>query len=384
MITSKIVSAVFVIRCLRYKAKRYNYVCHISRIGCSPPPPYFPNSTTKTEGFLSYFYRQQASRAQILKKAAEYIQFMRKKNTTVQTDIDKIAHENKALEEQSECDGVVTRTCSVSHSTWPSALTDCLPIAVRLVESQGGLNGSGISLSSQSLSLLTSEPTDVSSSYDISENSNESASNDLSPSPPMNGRNHHNGLDKSIVNNSEQLLINGTNSVVRSAVVKNGTNTIIVQNPQLKSNSHVIHVTTTGHNNSSNISSSSSTSTPLIISTLPNVKSTGGAGSVGGNAGSGSNGNSYIINKTTNTILSNGYQAVMVQPSSTNSSTGGTTTPNIHIVNSIPSSYSGRTKRFKISTGDSDSASSVVVAAAAATGNGSTTQSSFNVTSVSS
>lgn len=44
----------------------------------------------------------QASRAQILKKAAEYIQFMRKKNTSVQTDIDQIVRQNKLLEEQSE------------------------------------------------------------------------------------------------------------------------------------------------------------------------------------------------------------------------------------------------------------------------------------------
>ncbi len=45
---------------------------------------------------------KQASRAQILKKAAEYIQFMRKKNNNVQSDIDEIAKQNKMLEDQSK------------------------------------------------------------------------------------------------------------------------------------------------------------------------------------------------------------------------------------------------------------------------------------------
>lgn len=48
-----------------------------------------------------FFFLPKASRAQILKKAAEYIQFMRKKNNTVQSDIDEIAKQNKLLEDQS-------------------------------------------------------------------------------------------------------------------------------------------------------------------------------------------------------------------------------------------------------------------------------------------
>lgn len=43
---------------------------------------------------------EKASRAQILKKAAEYIQTMRKKNQTNQADIDELARLNKMLEEQ--------------------------------------------------------------------------------------------------------------------------------------------------------------------------------------------------------------------------------------------------------------------------------------------
>lgn len=41
-----------------------------------------------------------ASRAQILKKAAEYIQFMRRKNTSHQQDIDDLKRQNSLLESQ--------------------------------------------------------------------------------------------------------------------------------------------------------------------------------------------------------------------------------------------------------------------------------------------
>lgn len=44
----------------------------------------------------------QASRAQILKKAAEYIQFMRRKNNSHQQDIDDLKRQNGLLEAQSE------------------------------------------------------------------------------------------------------------------------------------------------------------------------------------------------------------------------------------------------------------------------------------------
>lgn len=44
----------------------------------------------------------QASRAQILKKAAEYIQFMRRKNNSHQQDIEDLKRQNHLLEQQSE------------------------------------------------------------------------------------------------------------------------------------------------------------------------------------------------------------------------------------------------------------------------------------------
>lgn len=43
---------------------------------------------------------EKASRAQILKKAAEYIQSMRKKNQSNQADIDELCRLNKMLEDQ--------------------------------------------------------------------------------------------------------------------------------------------------------------------------------------------------------------------------------------------------------------------------------------------
>lgn len=46
-------------------------------------------------------YLFQASRAQILKKAAEYIQFMRKKNNSHQQDIEDLKRQNSLLEAQS-------------------------------------------------------------------------------------------------------------------------------------------------------------------------------------------------------------------------------------------------------------------------------------------
>jgi Max protein len=45
----------------------------------------------------------QVSRALILKKAADYIQFMRRKNSAHQQDIDDLKRQNSLLESQSEC-----------------------------------------------------------------------------------------------------------------------------------------------------------------------------------------------------------------------------------------------------------------------------------------
>lgn len=53
-----------------------------------------------TAPFFVFF--EQASRAQILKKAAEYIQFMRKKNNSHQQDIEDLRRQNSLLEAQSK------------------------------------------------------------------------------------------------------------------------------------------------------------------------------------------------------------------------------------------------------------------------------------------
>jgi hypothetical protein len=49
-----------------------------------------------------YLIMFQVSRALILKKAADYIQFMRRKNSAHQQDIDDLKRQNSLLESQSE------------------------------------------------------------------------------------------------------------------------------------------------------------------------------------------------------------------------------------------------------------------------------------------
>lgn len=55
--------------------------------------------------FCSRCVTQQASRAQILDKATEYIQYMRRKNHTHQQDIDDLKRQNALLEQQGTAAG---------------------------------------------------------------------------------------------------------------------------------------------------------------------------------------------------------------------------------------------------------------------------------------
>ncbi|KPP58870.1 protein max-like [Scleropages formosus] len=52
---------------------------------------------------------EKASRAQILDKATEYIQYMRRKNHTHQQDIDDLKRQNALLEQQGESDCALTK-----------------------------------------------------------------------------------------------------------------------------------------------------------------------------------------------------------------------------------------------------------------------------------
>ena len=54
-----------------------------------------------------FYLALQASRAQILNKATDYIQFMRRKNNSHQSDIDDLKKQNTTLEQQSESKGKV-------------------------------------------------------------------------------------------------------------------------------------------------------------------------------------------------------------------------------------------------------------------------------------
>ncbi|MBZ3891787.1 Protein max [Sciurus carolinensis] len=61
--------------------------------------PYYPDSVFILSPVL-FLILQQASRAQILDKATEYIQYMRRKNHTHQQDIDDLKRQNALLEQQ--------------------------------------------------------------------------------------------------------------------------------------------------------------------------------------------------------------------------------------------------------------------------------------------
>ena len=49
---------------------------------------------------MPVFYCLQVSRAEILKKSTDYIQFMRNKNNSFQSDIDDLKRQNNVLEQQ--------------------------------------------------------------------------------------------------------------------------------------------------------------------------------------------------------------------------------------------------------------------------------------------
>ncbi|XP_067334888.1 protein max-like isoform X3 [Channa argus] len=63
-------------------------------------PAYPPGGVSPERDTLPTLWAQLASRAQILDKATEYIQFMRRKNHTHQQDIDDLKKQNALLEQQ--------------------------------------------------------------------------------------------------------------------------------------------------------------------------------------------------------------------------------------------------------------------------------------------
>ncbi|XP_017494405.1 PREDICTED: protein max-like, partial [Rhagoletis zephyria] len=127
---------------------------------------------------------EKASRAQILKKAAEYIQFMRKKNNNVQSDIDEIAKQNKMLEDQirrmekakNGGGSVGSGGLSSLHLAGSSGGSSSSAAASSVGNGVGGGGGGGGS------PLLYTEQIEVSTSYDTSEqDSNGSCSNSNGP-----------------------------------------------------------------------------------------------------------------------------------------------------------------------------------------------------------
>lgn len=347
---------------------------------------------------------EKASRAQILKKAAEYIQFMRKKNTSFQSDIEEIKKQNAMLEEQIR---LIERQGSRSVGA----------ISPSSVSSNSGhrLQSSMSLLSNDSLNgLIGSSPSGYNGNVivgeDVSEeNSNESSSTNGNGSPESliingNGANSRLSLDSvsvsspppasngssvsipinipkraaqhNLTTSQAQILINGIGTSSQStitpvrSIVKNGANTIIVQNQNSKTitGPHQVIQVASSSSSSSN-GSNTITATPIIISALANGSSN--------NSGASSTTTYTVVNKTSasanggvsgastisfvpTTVNNTGtaFRTVVVQQPSSGQTQNATSTPSIHFVStnlihqsSLPTGASGTTtKRIKISS----------------------------------
>ncbi|XP_005991547.1 protein max isoform X2 [Latimeria chalumnae] len=104
---------------------------------------------------------QQASRAQILDKATEYIQYMRRKNHTHQQDIDDLKRQNALLEQQ-----VRGIKCKMSVEA-PEQVSDCcVPVTVRALEKARTSTQLQTSYSSSESSLYTNPKGSAVSAFD--------------------------------------------------------------------------------------------------------------------------------------------------------------------------------------------------------------------------
>lgn len=124
---------------------------------------------------------KQASRAQILDKATEYIQYMRRKNHTHQQDIDDLKKQNALLEQQGEWCWFFRvgqyRCASSTGGLIFCAL--CLPAAVRALEKAKG-NGQIQTNYSSDSSLYTNRKGSAVSAFDGgSDSSSESEPDEL-------------------------------------------------------------------------------------------------------------------------------------------------------------------------------------------------------------
>ncbi|KAM9435716.1 protein max isoform 3-T3 [Clarias gariepinus] len=101
---------------------------------------------------------EKASRAQILDKATEYIQFMRRKNHTHQQDIDDLKRQNALLEQQGE---------QLRHHLLPSASSSSSSHhAVRALEKVKGTTQLQGGYSSSDSSLYTNPKGSAVSAFD--------------------------------------------------------------------------------------------------------------------------------------------------------------------------------------------------------------------------
>uniref|UniRef100_A0A4W5PZR9 Protein max n=1 Tax=Hucho hucho TaxID=62062 RepID=A0A4W5PZR9_9TELE len=111
---------------------------------------------------------KQASRAQILDKATDYIQYMRRKNHTHQQDIDDLKRQNALLEQQGEYDGK------------PTVPTDHL---LRALEKVKGSTQLQASYSSSDSSLYTNPKGSAVSAFDGGSDSSSESEPEEPPAP---------------------------------------------------------------------------------------------------------------------------------------------------------------------------------------------------------
>lgn len=125
-------------------------------------------------------FHKQASRAQILDKATEYIQYMRRKNHTHQQDIDDLKRQNALLEQQGTSHQQDPRDALILFCSLSTRLFTCL--SVRALEKVKGSSQHQASYqSSDSRQYTNSKGTAVSAFDGGSDPSSESEAEEPPP-----------------------------------------------------------------------------------------------------------------------------------------------------------------------------------------------------------
>jgi len=169
----------------------------------------------------------KASRAQILKKAAEYIDHMRKKNNDHQKDIDLLKRENKLLEEKikaleefkNSSNNGGTKPVPPPQAANASSSTRTRSVSKSLIANNSASNSTNNSTNGSSNSLSTSSSTasSTNSSNNNINNANSLVTNDGTSILLQQNRVKSESISSFEVNSddSENLIDNNTETVVQ-------------------------------------------------------------------------------------------------------------------------------------------------------------------------